>query len=85
MWALFKYLEVSVAWKLRNNVEVCIDPKTEIFVQFSLFWLSLPLISVDDVPLLIDLSVLWSGFNVSVFSINISLDMNYLSVLINNK
>jgi hypothetical protein len=85
MWALFKYLEVSVAWKLRNNVEVCIDPKTEHFVHFSLSWLSLPLISVDNVPLLVDLSVSWSGFNVSVFSVNISLHMNDLSFHIDNE
>jgi hypothetical protein len=77
--------EVSVVWKLRDDVEVSFNIESELLVQFALSWFSLPFISIYDVPLLVDLAILWSGFNVSVFSIDISLDMNDLTFLIDNE
>jgi hypothetical protein len=77
--------EVSVVWKLRDDVEVSFNIESELLVQFTLSWFSLPFISIDDIPLLVNLSILWSGFNISVFSIDISLDMNDLTFLIYNE
>jgi hypothetical protein len=71
-------VEVSVLWQLRNNVEVSLNVKTELLVELSLSWFSLPFINVDNIPLLVESVVLVLDFDVSVFSINISLDMEYL-------
>jgi len=78
-------VNVPVVWKLRHNVEWSFDVETEFFVQFSLSWFALPFVSIDDIPLLVDLAVLWSGFDVSVFSINVSLNMDDLTFLVGDK
>ena len=59
-------VEVSVVWELGNNVEVSFNVETEVFVHLSLGWFSLPFINVDNVPLLVDLSVLLVNNDVSV-------------------
>jgi len=69
---------------LGNNVEVSLNNQTEFLIELSLSGFSLPLISIDNVPLLVDTVVLVLNFDVSVFSINIALDMHYLSFLIGN-
>jgi hypothetical protein len=75
-------VKISIVWQLRNNVEVSLNVKTELLVKLSFSWFSLPFVNVYDIPLLVESVVLVLDFNVSVFSINISLDMEYLSFLI---
>jgi hypothetical protein len=60
-------VKISVIWQLRNNVEVSLNVKTEVFIELTLSWFSLPFINVDDVPLLVDFTVLSMDDNVSVF------------------
>jgi len=50
-------------------VEVSLNIETEVFVEFSLSWLSLPFISIDDVPLLVDLSMFSMSNDVSVLRV----------------
>jgi len=69
---------------LGNNVEVSLNNQTEFLIELSLSGFSLPLVSIDNVPLLVDTVVLVLNFDVSVFSINIALDMHYLSFFIGN-
>ena len=56
--------------------------KSELLVEFSLLWLSWIDISIDEVPLLVDSSMLVSDLNVSVFNINVSTDFHNLSLFI---
>jgi len=65
-------VKVSTIWKLGDNVEVSLNIESESIVELSLGWLSLPLINVDNVPLLVDLSVFWMNNDVSVFRVNTS-------------
>ena len=50
----------------------------------SLGWFTLPLVSIDDIELLVDLSVSGVGNDVSVFIINSTLDIEDLLLLIGN-
>jgi hypothetical protein len=56
-------------------VEWSFDIETEFFVELTLSWLSFPLVSVDNVPLLIESSMLFVDHDVSVFSVNVTLDI----------
>jgi hypothetical protein len=56
-------------------VEVSFDVKSELFVEFTLSWLTLPFINVYNIPLLVDSVVLILDLDVSVFGINITLDV----------
>jgi len=71
--------------KFRNNVEWSLNVKTKVLVKFSFLWLFWVFISVDDIPLLVDLSVLTPYKDVSVFGINTILYIHYLSFLIDNE
>jgi len=62
--------EVSVSSKSRDNVEWSFNVKSEIFVEFSLSWFTLPFISIDNIPLLVD-SVIWLLINCDMFVFNI--------------
>jgi hypothetical protein len=77
-------IEISVRLHLRHNIEISFNIKSEVFVEFSLSWFSLPFISVDNVPLLPETILLFIDANVSVFSINITLDFQDLSFLVDN-
>jgi hypothetical protein len=66
-------------------VEISFDIETEFIVEFSFSWFSLPFISIDDVPLLVDISILIGYLNVSVFRIEISLNFDNLSSLVDNE
>jgi hypothetical protein len=75
-------VKISIVWELRNYMEISLDIESELFVEFSLSWLSLPLVSVHNIPLLIDLAVFVLSLNISVFLINVSTDMKNSSSLI---
>jgi hypothetical protein len=62
-------IKISVVWKLRNNEEISLNIETEVFVEFSLLWLFWHFISIDDIPLLVDTTVLLVDNNVSVLFI----------------
>jgi hypothetical protein len=63
-------VKVSARFQLGYDMEISFDIQTEIFVQFSLSWFTLPLINIDDVPLLVDLSMFVPNNDVSVFLID---------------
>jgi hypothetical protein len=67
------------------NIEWSFNIETELFVEFSLSWFSLPFINIDDIPLLIDSSMSVVNNDVSIFSIYISLDVKYLSFIVPNE
>jgi hypothetical protein len=68
-------IKVSSWWQLGDDVEWSFDIEAEFFIEFSFSWFSLPFIGIDDIPLLVDSTMLVSCFNISIFSINISLDL----------
>jgi hypothetical protein len=63
---------------MSDNVEISFNIKAESLVEFSLSWF-LPLITIDDIELLVDLSMSLPYNNVSVFSINATLNVKDLS------
>jgi hypothetical protein len=75
-------IKVSVFLQLRNDVEVFFNNKSKLFIELSLFGLSLPFINIDDVPLLVKSVVSTVYTNVSVFSINISYDFQDFTLLV---
>jgi len=83
--SIVNQVEVSVIWELGDNVEISLNIETESLIELTLSWFSLPFINIDDVPLLVDSSVLVIDHDVSVLSINCTLDIKYLSSLIDDK
>ena len=77
-------VEVSVIWQLGDNVEISLNIKTESLIELSLSWFSLPFINVNNIPLLVNLTIFGIDLDVSVFSINTSLDIQYLSSFIDD-
>jgi hypothetical protein len=67
-------IKVSVFFHLRDNMEVFFNNESIFFIELSFSWFSLPFINVDDVPLLVKPVVSRVNTNVSVFSINVSLN-----------
>jgi hypothetical protein len=55
-------------------MEWSLNVKSILFVELSLGWFSLPCVNVDDIPLLMNLSILGCLLNVSSFGINSSLN-----------
>ena len=51
-------VKVSVSLQSRNDIEWSFDIHTIFFIELSFSWFTLPLISVDDVPLLMHLLIL---------------------------
>ena len=74
-------VKVSVLWQFRDNIEVSLDVKTELLIEFTLNWLTLPLVNIHNIPLLIDLTMGLMNNDVLLFSVNSTLDIKYLSVL----
>jgi len=58
-----------------NNVEWSFDVKSKVFIEFSLSRFTLPFIYIDYIPLLVESSVFRMNDDISVFSINVSLDV----------
>jgi hypothetical protein len=78
-------VKISIVWELRDYMEWSFDVETELFIQLSLLWLSLPLINIHNVPLLMDAIVFVVDSNVPVLLIDIALNLNNLSSFVNNK
>jgi hypothetical protein len=77
-------IEVSSSWQLRDNVEWSFNIESEIFIEFSLLGESFPLVTVDNIPLLVATIMLVPYNNLSVLSILSSVDIKDLSFLIND-
>jgi hypothetical protein len=71
-----------VRWELSDNVEWSLNVKTKVFIKFSFLGWKLPFINVDYIPLLVDLSVLVPCNDVSVLSINTTMNIHNLSMRI---
>jgi hypothetical protein len=78
-------IEVSVLWQFRDDVEWSFDVESEFLVEFTLSWFTLVFINVDDVPLLVDLSMFSPGNDVSVFGINSTVNIHYHSSFVDNE
>jgi hypothetical protein len=77
-------IEISVVWHFRNNVEVSLNIESESLIELSFLWFTFPFINIDNVPLLVNFIVRTIDCNVSVFSINSSLDFQCLSFLVHD-
>jgi hypothetical protein len=66
-------------------VEISFNIETEHFVEFSLNWFLFIFINIDDIPLLVDLSMFAPNNDVSLFIINSSVDIHKLSPFIDNE
>jgi hypothetical protein len=88
IWSLYHkvsivdQIEVSTALEFRDNIEISFYEKSEPIVELSLSWFSLILVSIDDIPLLVDLAVFVPNNEVSVFLVNSSRNIDNLSFLI---
>jgi len=66
-------------------MEWSLNIKSEFFIELSLGWFTLPLVNVDNIPLLMNLSILvFIGLNMSSFRIGFSLDIQVLVLVINS-
>jgi hypothetical protein len=77
-------IKISVVWQLRNHMEWSFNIESELFIQLSFLWFALPFISINNVPLLVDLIVLVLNIDVSVFCVNVSSNLDYLTFFVNN-
>jgi hypothetical protein len=53
-------------------MEVSVNDESVVSVPLSLSWFTLPVLDVDEIPLLVSLTIIVTHVNVSVFSINTS-------------
>jgi len=74
-----------VRFHFRDNIEWSLNIDTEVLVELTLVWFLWILISVDNVPLLVDLSVFAVDNDVLVLSISASRYIHYLSFLIDDE
>jgi hypothetical protein len=67
---------------MSSDEECSFNIETESLVEFTLLWITFPLISIDNIELLVDFSMLFPDNDVSVFSINTTLNVKDLSFFI---
>jgi hypothetical protein len=72
--------EYSSHWESWDNVECSVDPESELLVE-SLNFITLGLVDVDDLPSLVETSVLSPDNNLLAFWVLVSLDIEDLSWL----
>jgi hypothetical protein len=77
-------VKVSALSHSGDNVEISFNNKTEVTVEFTLDWITYPFISIDNIELLVDLSVSVVGNDISVLSVLSTLDIEDLLSLIGN-
>ena len=63
-------------------MEISFNIETESLVEFSFSWISLPLISIDDIPLISNMVLSLSSIDVDIFSIFFTLYVHDLSSLV---
>jgi hypothetical protein len=77
-------VEISCACHGSLDVEVSFYVQAEVFVEFTFLWLFLVLINIDDIPFLMDLSTWLVDDDVSVLTVNTSLDIDSIALLIDD-
>jgi hypothetical protein len=70
---------------MRDNVESSVNIEAELLIELTLGWFFHPFISIDDIELLVDLSMSIPDDDVSVFLIDTSLNIHDLSFIIGNE
>jgi hypothetical protein len=65
-------------------VEWSFNIEAKVFVQFTLSWCCLPLVNIDDVPFLVQTIMLSPCNDSSVFIISSSVNVKYLSFIVDN-
>jgi hypothetical protein len=66
-------------------MEWSFDVESKFFVEFTLGWFTLPFVNEDDIPLLMDLSILYLvSCDMSSLGISSSLDTQELILVINS-
>jgi hypothetical protein len=78
-------IEISVLSHMRDNVESSVNIEAELLIELTLGWFFHPFISIDDIELLVDLSMSIPDDDVSVFLIDTSLNIHDLSFIIGNE
>jgi hypothetical protein len=77
--SVWKKIKISVSAQSGNNMEISFNVQTESLVEFTLSWVSLPLILIGDIPLLRNMGLFVLSVDVSLLSINITLYPHDLS------
>jgi hypothetical protein len=75
-------IEVSASAHSGDYMEISLNIEAESLVEFALSWISLPLISIDDIPLLRNMVVSLTGIDVLLLLINRLVDVHDLSFLV---
>jgi hypothetical protein len=65
-----KIVNVSTSSESRDDIEVFVDNQTIFSVPFTSSWFSLPVLSVDEVPLLVSLTMEFGHVDISIFGIS---------------
>ena len=78
-------VKVSMFSELRDDVEWSFDVQTKLFIELSLNWFSWVFISIDDIPLLVETTMLVPDDNVSAFSILSTMNIKDFSTFIHNE
>jgi hypothetical protein len=78
-------IKISVLWQFGDNIEVSFNIESEISVEFTFDWLIWVLISIDNLPLLVDLSMLVVDLDILVLIIESTSNIHHLSFLIHNE
>ena len=79
-----KNVKISCACHGSLNVEMSFYIQAEVFVEFTFLWLFLVLINIDDIPFLVDLIIFLVDDDVSVLTVNSSLDIDSITLLIDD-
>jgi hypothetical protein len=77
--SVWEKIEVSTFAHSGDNMEISLNIQAEAFVEFSLSWISLPLVSINDVPLLRNIVGSLSSIEILVFLIDILVYVHDLS------
>jgi hypothetical protein len=78
-------IKISVLWQFGDYIEVSFNIESEISVEFTFDWLIWVLISIDNLPLLVDLSMFVEDLDILVLIIESTSNIHHLSFLIHNE
>jgi len=77
-----KIINVSTSSKGGNDIEIFVDNEAIFSIPFTSGWFSLPVLGVDEIPLLVFLSIEFVHVDISVFSINSSRNIHDMVMLL---
>jgi hypothetical protein len=64
-----KEVHISSSSKSGNNMHVFVDNISKVSVPFTGFWFTLPVLNINEIPLLVNLAVLFDHKDLSVLAI----------------